>query len=83
MNEPTYTKPWDPCPECGGSTTLYQEPSQYAGIWECQACGVSDSCEHESTHTESFTVDTMRNGEHDQYEAPGQVCDDCGVAIEE
>lgn len=80
----TNQKAWIACPLCGSPTLLHVWPDKLAGIWECtnDQCGASDACEHVSTHTESFTVDTMTNGEHDQYEVLGYVCDDCGEQTE-
>ena len=40
-------------------------------------------CDHEFTHIEQFEVDTMRNGEHDTYNVPGYVCDDCDEVLED
>lgn len=76
-----YTKQID-CPEHKGQheAKLYQFPHKYAGIWECPE-GLSDSCEHEEIRRDSATVDTMRNGEHDQYETPVLVCEACEVTV--
>jgi hypothetical protein len=65
------------CPEHPGqhTATLFCAPHEYAGIWECPT-GASDEHDHAAAgyDTEVFTVDTMRNGEHDQYEETGYVC---------
>lgn len=75
----TNQKPWIKCPDCGSPTILYIYPDDQAGTWVCtnDKCGASDVCEHENVHNETTEVDTMRNGEHDTYEALIEVCDDC------
>jgi hypothetical protein len=71
------------CPEHPGkhNALLFCDPHRWAGTWECPE-GLSDTHEHDDLQIETFTVDIMRNGGHDQYEAPGYVCADCGVQVD-
>lgn len=80
---------WKPCPECGGATLLYLCPHRFAGIWECQnpACGVSDSCEHERTDTETVTYyqpsqEQIDLGTDHDEEREITVCLDCKCEVE-
>jgi hypothetical protein len=70
------------CPNCGGLATLYCWPHELAGIWQCDSCETSDSCEHKETEEKSIEVDTMRNGEHDTYETKMQECLACRSEVE-
>ncbi len=71
------------CPNCGEDAELMCDPHKYAGIWECEHCGTSDTCEHENTETIEDEVDTMRNGEHDTYKVKYEVCELCGVQVDD
>lgn len=66
----------------GHQATVYQHPHRYSGVIECDKTGESDSCEHEETRVENFEYDTMRNGEHDTYEAPAYVCELCEETVD-
>lgn len=71
---------WDPRKH---QAILFCAGSKWAGVWECQATGDSDACEHDQGwHIESVTVPTMRNGEYDDYEREVYVCDLCEETID-
>lgn len=74
------------CPECGdNNATLYLYPSKFAGIWECEKCECSDSCEHQSTRIEEATEDYYDPGNfygHGQRTSEVYVCNDCECTVD-
>ena len=63
------------------TATLYMHGHRYAGIWECDATGESDSCEHEDRHTES--VESTPTSPFDAiYDSEVYVCDLCECTVE-
>lgn len=78
------------CPECGSKTITWKRPSRWAGIWEClnEACGLSDSCEHENYHLETGvdyhpTPEQIDNGTDRDEPWEAYVCDLCGETLED
>jgi hypothetical protein len=71
------------CPEhLSHKVKLYCQGEKYEGIWECEESGSSDSCPHYDTGVKTIEVDTMRNGEHDTYDARVYYCTLCGCDVE-
>lgn len=70
------------CPSCGSRTITWRRGSRWPGIWEClnEACGTTDSCEHQKTHvetTEDWPTSPLDNPQpYDVY-----VCDACDETI--
>jgi len=79
-----YTKVID-CPEHPGQhkATLFCVGHRYAGIWECQLTGSSDSHEHSDYQTETVEVDDSHPDRSDGYTTQVYVCGGCGVTIED
>lgn len=68
----------------GHEAWLYQHGHRFAGIWECQKTGESDSCEHEEAHTETIEVDVFEPVfGHDTREEIVSVCDRCECTVED
>lgn len=72
-----------PCPVHGTvhEATMYVFPHKYAGIWECDETGESDSCAHNATHKEHHEelpthIDQQFVHAHDI-----EVCNCCGVMV--
>lgn len=69
--------------EDGHEATVYLHSHKlWAGIIECDSCGLMDSCEHPSSHKESLQVD-LHHGDKDlSYDQEVEVCDACEVTLE-
>jgi hypothetical protein len=68
----------------GHEAWLYQHGHRYAGIWECQKTGESDSCEHDESHREVIEVDVFEPVfGHDTREETVSVCDRCECTVED
>lgn len=81
-----YTKVID-CPEHLGKhkATLYCQGHRYAGIWECQLTGDSDSHIHENYEIEDVEVDDSHPDRSDGYTSQVYVCgglNGCGETID-
>lgn len=73
------------CPQHGHDdhqATLYTWGHRYAGVWECDAEGISDSCEHNDTRHEEVELNTTTNGEHDTYKSTLEICNECEVSLD-
>lgn len=74
------------CPEHGQhEATLYLHGGKFAGIWECDVEGISDSCDHKSFSIDTATVDYYDPSDahgHGQSEVEVYVCDDCECTVD-
>ena len=78
------------CPEHGNHmATLYVFPHEFAGIWECDVEGISDTHEHSDYEAEEGCEDYYDPANywgHGQREFTYYVCggeEGCGVEIED
>lgn len=71
------------CSVCGSPATMDAYPSPTPGLWVCEndACGASDFHEHARIVSSWFNMDTVTNGEHDEYQEEGHYCEDCGASV--
>lgn len=72
-----------PCPDNPKhQATLYTHGHQYAGIWECETCEVSDVCDH--THYHSEDVENTPTTAYDWiFTSKVAVCDLCDCTVDD
>ena len=62
------------CPTCNGTDSADMDST---GVWACDDCPASGTCDHSSNHVETVTLDGLGMNGHTQRDVQIYVCNWC------
>ena len=67
------------CPSCNGTDSAEMDST---GVWACDNCPASGTCDHSDRRVEVQTVDGLNINGHTEHETKICVCNWCDVTVE-